>query len=621
MSVTVYKYGVHHKWTRDLPEQVREQVRLSHELRNDLVRTELDHRHAMDELWSSYPQVAAAEEARDAAEERAAAAEEAWKAAKVTQRTRNPKGPVAEDRKAARAAVKEARATRREAITQVREEAREQIIAINDARKAAQKALYRVYVDRGLYWATFNAVLDSHKTAVKRIDAARAQGRPAQLRFHRWDGTGRIAVQLQRQKDHPARTPSLIANAEASRWRNVLTLPWVDPADFEEMTRSQQRQAGRLVARMRTGSTLDDDGQATPAWADLPLQMHRMLPADADITGAELVFSRTGPDLRAHLCVTAKIPDPQPVTDGPAIAVHLGWRHDPDAGHTAVATWASDTPVEITPALRGLIHTDATGTTGQIRIPDALVDRITHHQATRSARDTRLDEVRDQLATWLAEHGPVDHPTRADEDGVPEQLTAAGVTRWRNPARFAALAIAWREDPPTGMTDIVDTLESWRAWDKKAWAASEHGRTKALAHRDDLYRQAAAELAGIASHLIVDDTNLATLARTDRHPETMDTTGLPGTVLDTAAARRTNLAPGTLREALIAAATRDGLTVTKAPAKDLSTTCTQCGQTDATQPHTGWDVTCQACGHTRDVDRAASTLLLRRHADTPRAAA
>lgn len=36
--------------------------------------------------------------------------------------------------------------------------------------------------NRGLYWATFNDVLDHHKTAVKRMQQARAQGRPAAMR-------------------------------------------------------------------------------------------------------------------------------------------------------------------------------------------------------------------------------------------------------------------------------------------------------------------------------------------------------------------------------------------------------------------------------------------------------
>jgi hypothetical protein len=76
-----------------------------------------------------------------------------------------------------------------------------------------------------LYWGTYNFVFANHNTAVQRIRSRRLDGGPANLRHHRFDGTGTIAVQLQRTATTPPRTPALVADP-AGRYRNVLVLPW-----------------------------------------------------------------------------------------------------------------------------------------------------------------------------------------------------------------------------------------------------------------------------------------------------------------------------------------------------------------------------------------------------------
>jgi hypothetical protein len=87
----------------------------------------------------------------------------------------------------------------------------------------------------------------------------RRDGRPAALRPHRYAGTGRVAVQLQREKSDPARTASLLASP-ASPWRGVLRVPAVAAAPLEEwnaMSRSEQRKAGRVTIAVRIGSHAD----------------------------------------------------------------------------------------------------------------------------------------------------------------------------------------------------------------------------------------------------------------------------------------------------------------------------------------------------------------------------
>ena len=281
--ITVFKYGVHYRW--QVPEVLREQLWLGHQLREDLVTLQLEYEAGLKAIWSSYPDVAAAEESlATAAAEALEAAEEVSRQRQV-QRTKRITGPAADALAAARKRAKEARVVRRSAIAAVKDEAAERISALAAGLRASQKAKYAEYAQgKGLYWATFGDVLDHHKTAVKMVAAKRAAGRPAALRHHRFDGTGAVAVQLQRPAGKPQRTPALISDPVASNWRNVLHLPWVDPEQWEQMTRAEQRAQGRVIVRMRCGADI----------IEVPVQVHRMLPADADITGARLVVAREG---------------------------------------------------------------------------------------------------------------------------------------------------------------------------------------------------------------------------------------------------------------------------------------------------------------------------------------
>jgi hypothetical protein len=582
--ITVYKFGVHYKWT--LPDELREQLRTAHDLREDLVTLELAHEHAVKDVWSSYPAVAAAEDALNAAEAASEVAAAEVSRQRVAQRTKRVTGPAADDLTKARRDAKAARVARREAIGEVHQEAAERLSGLAGELRAAQKAMYATYCQDGaLYWATFNDVLDHHKTAVKRVKAARASGHPAQMRHHRFDGTGSVAVQLQRQAGQPQRTPATIADLDVGKWRNVLAMPWVDPDRWNTLTRAEQRRQGRVTVRMRCGV----------GHVEVPIQMHRMLPADADITGARLTVTREGSDYRAHLTVTAKIGEPDPVSTGPTVAVHLGWRNTPTG--VVVAHWRSDTPLAIPDDCAAFMMAD--GTTGKIIMPATIFARLEAADLVQGGRDSALNVAKADLVQWLDAHGPVQHPTREGEE-----ITAAAVACWRNPERFASLAHSWRAAPPENGEEIAEVLEAWRAADKRLWDTATHTTGKALRHRDDLYRQVAAIIADQAGQIVVDDTNLADVART--------TSNAPSTVTDPAAKRRTYTAPGSLRAAIIAAATREGVTVTEVPHIGMTVKHAACGhQNPADARYLSPYVTCDGCGSTYDQDDNALAWLMR----------
>ncbi len=607
MSVTVHAYGVHYRWCRDIPEPLRRQLLLAHDLREDLVTLQLDQETAIKDVWSSYPAVAAAEAALAEAEATAEAAAGKVRDERIKQRTKRVKGPAADALREARAAVKDCRQRRRDAIAAVREDAKSRLDCLAESLKHAQKALYADYVQgRGLYWATFNDVRQQHQTAVKRMRQARAAGKPASMRHHRFDGSGTIAVQLQREGGEPARAPARIADGAAGKWRNVLHLPgWVDPGEWEQMTRAEQRAAGRVTARLRIGRHPTDDGDLTDTWVDVPIQVHRQLPADADITGARLTFRRIAGSMRASLSVTAKIADPEPVSDGPMVAIHLGWRHHEDGatGHTTAATWRATAPVDVPEHLRPFLHSESGHMHGTIRLPDRVSARVALADEIRSGRDLALEEVKASLADWLTTHGPVPHPTRDNEE-----LTAAVVARWRAPGRFAVLARAWRSAPPPHGEEIAAALEAWRAGDKAAWERQEHGRQRALGHRDDIYRQIAATLARQTGAVVLDDTSVAQIAALPND--------LPNDVAQQIGRRRTVAAPGGLRAAIVSACAREGVAVVAVPAAGLSRIHARCGhENPADDRYLSTPVHCDGCGGTYDQDLSAATLMLSRALD------
>jgi hypothetical protein len=175
---------------------------------------------------------------------------------------------------------------------------------------------------------------------------------------------------------------------------------------------------------------------------------HRWLPADADVTGAQLTVTRTASALRTRLAITANIPDTSP-RRGPTLAVHPGWRTT-DEG-TVVATWRATEPLAIPAQLRNVLVADRDRLTGRVIIPAVIATRLDRHAATASVRDLTLEALRAKLVDWLHEHGP--QPYR---DG---SVSAADAARWHSPVRFAALAIAWRDNPPH--PEIAAILESW----------------------------------------------------------------------------------------------------------------------------------------------------------------
>jgi hypothetical protein len=60
-------------------------------------------------------------------------------------------------------------------------------------------------------------------------------------------------------------------------------------------------------------------------WLELPVVLHRPLPADGTIRSASVICERVGSRERWRLLITVAQPE-RAIRQGPAVALDLGWR-------------------------------------------------------------------------------------------------------------------------------------------------------------------------------------------------------------------------------------------------------------------------------------------------------
>lgn len=584
----VYRYGVPALWKP--PEELVEQIRLAHDLQNMLVEIERGYEQAKIGVWASAPLVAKADEAVAAAEAQVLEAGSAVKDARKNEALKATVKELTDVSKAARAGLKEARAQRKT----VREACYGQVRAgMREASEARQKLIKATYADfaqdRGLYWATWNDVVAHHETACKTVARFRAAGKPAEHRFRTWDGTGTISVQLQRAAGDPQRSPELMASGNG-KWRNVLRVnPWYDPKDDYQPTRVEKH---GMLGFSIGGSRM----------AQVPVQVHRMMPAEADVTMARLSRFLIGGEFRWKVTITVLLPDIELATEGPALAVHMGWRRMED-GSVRVATINSDHPLPpATNKVLANVVRRIDERNFEVRAPAQWGSEMADLAKLSGVRDTAHEAAKDVVRAWLRDH-PL--PTPEGEDEAKPALTAAEVARWRSPRRLARLTRQWRANPPEGAEDIVDMLVGWEKQDVHLWRWHGHQTAQLAARRLDTWRVAAAYFSDNAGSMVIDGADIAAL--TERQdPDAPAGEGLPGRRSHTAAA------PGELRTSLLAAAARRGVPAELAKADWLTHEHLVCGtritQTDDPAP-VRW---CPTCGTHFDVEMNAVAALQQR---------
>lgn len=528
MATIVIKYGVPAHFRA--PDIVLTQIRLAHTLRNKMVEIEHAYLQARDEIFRQHPQVAATETAVEEAEAKLEEMLTAMRRARVINGTKTPTEEGKALVKAAKAELTKLRAARKAAKAEAKEELDPLLFACRKDRSDKRVAARKEAVDNGLFWATATDVLDKAKTAEKLVANAWKQGKAAERRFRRFDGSGTITTQVMWQTGMPRLTPEYLATPTSAR-RNVFQLvPHIPEQAFKKSTKG----VVRLQVAAGKGNTIE-----------IPVQIHRPLPDDSKVCRVQLSRYRIGTQVRYAVCITIDIPDPQPKEGGVPFTVITGWSNVPDShGAIRVARVSSpflditSPPVEPPVDVQDIIVPGhAPDGTGYLEIVHPATWRRLAERShrIRGYRDDMLDLIRPLVAQYLR-----DNPEFAEKVDV----KAADVERWRAARRFSWLAMQWpeghvldqalhdslykrlvdvnyhgkteqaRQDKRAAREAKLEgrsTMSLWRLRDRHLEDYAAHETAQLLARRKHKWRVLVAWLSSMASDFVLDAPNVAQL--------------------------------------------------------------------------------------------------------------
>lgn len=360
-------------------------------------------------------------------------------------------------------------------------------------------------------------------------------GRPP--RFNRWRGDGQLGVQIQ------GGLPTDDVWAPNTR-------AYLEPINSRDS-----------ALLFRVGSK-----GRSPILARFPARLHRPFPDGSVVKWVYVQRRKIAAHYRWYVVfVLARVPETREHASNGLVAVNCGWRQLDDGVRVAYAR-------------------DENGVEKQLVVPSYELSRWDRADGLRSTRDKLFNEARSRLAAWLKAN---DHPGWLMD-------RCAALYAWRSCARLASVAIEWRVNRFAGDEEIFEALEAWRKQDKHLWEWEANQRRKAVAWRDDLYRNWANDLAKqyrIVVPGIVDYSVLAERAEPDEEDEsTRQSRG-----------NRFDAAPGRLVQFL----KERFAEVVDIPSYDVTQTCSECGHPDPFDAAKQLVRTCALCHETVDQDSRA----------------
>lgn len=416
--------------------------------------------------------------------------------------------------------------------------------------------------------------------------AADARYEPAGPTFPFWTGSGFIAVQLQGGLD-PADT------AYDKRFQ-------IDPVDadaYDAPKRGDRRRKARTVVRLRIGS----DENRKPIWADFPAIIHRPLPVDSKIKEVRVIKRHVGAKFRWTLLVTIARPKTAPPmhrghSGQGRIGIDIGWRLHPD-GSLRVACWRDDQ-----------------GQSGEYVLDPSYCKAHDKVESLRSRRDKNVDAMRPVLVDLIKEidvgrQSPAEGPlpawfmNRIYREKT-ETRKGTNIALWKSPARFAALALTWRNQRFDGDDHAYDLINTWRHQDKHLLDWESSLREKILGRRRDGYRCFAAKIADRYEMVVMENFDLRKVARLKK-PDGEETP------LHAAARyQRQVAAVSTLRQAIKNACAMRGAGYLEVPAAYTTKICHACGSVEKWDQGRDLVHTCSDCGLRWDQDDNAADNIL-----------
>jgi transposase len=408
----------------------------------------------------------------------------------------------------------------------------------------------------GLWWGNYNAVCDSYESA-----RGRALKTGAELRFHRFDGSGRFKNQIQGGMS----VTELFSGAQSQ-----VQVKAVSDAAFHHPVRGERRRYQRteltITIFMRGGirRTLT-----------FPMVMHREIPADAAIKEVVVTRKRVGTRYEwsvSFLCTRAAEAS-KPMHHSPSVCgVDLGWRKRPDGLRVATVVGSDGTEPH------------------HVVLPTETLAQFEYVDQLQAQLDERLNTMWKTFKEWSF-------------DDAPEALVNALPKRVAKPAagKLAQLAIRWR-DYPLYRQEWFSALEVWRKRDKRKRLELGNLRGKIIRRRRELYRIEAKKLAECYAVIALEDFDLRTVALLERPDGTEN-------VLPAPARRHRQIAcVSELRNWIALQAAKAGAEIILSSGAS-TTACQHCGAVNLPPDRAALTWACDSCHAVWDQDANAAANL------------
>lgn len=581
----VYRYGLKPPPV-EAAELVRQQLRLAWEYRRDLLLGPLARkRQALREAQ----QGVSAEEA--ALRQASLQLDELLlKLRKQRQETRSRSEDVG-----LREAVKEARKLRtaaKLALSTARKAQRDQNSAdlVNETWLRERRELRAKYSALGLRHGTYSMVeqaLEAANSSTPLWDGLE----PQDPRVPRWDGTGRIGVQV--QGGLPVKALWACQDTRV-RLRS-------EPDRFQERALDGRGGGKHRAVFARLSLRVGSNPDRTPVWANWPVKVHRPLPEQGIVKYVVVSLRRCGPHEQWTTEITVDEQGVRRESCGVGtVAVDLGWRSLGDTQRAAY--WRDDQ-----------------GNSGSLTLSASLISALRYPETLRSIRDQNLNQMIPEFLAGLPEELPdwLRARTVKRGEGLPSSAQArAWLAQWRSQKRWASLAQAkdW------GEAGCPDVLYLWWQQDRHLWEWESHQRQKALNRRQHEFRVWCCWLTRQYSTIVI-EADRKGKNPFDLRPLVVQPNPEAPPENQQARSNRHLEAPGELRLDLMNAAKARGCVVVKEPCFDTTRECPfeDCRNVES------WDAAksiekrppCSKCGRTWDQDDGACRVLLRRYRERP----
>lgn len=570
-KITIRKYGA--RLLGDSEPIIVKSMRDQNTLWNKLVEIErANTTEYRDIVAQSDDVLAALTQEYAAAEQRLKDVQEMRNRVRAAKRSKQIEGAenYAAEIKAISSSLKDLRARMKECRARAKEAAKPRLEGLEDRRRAAVKQATN---EAAIWWAHSELVTNSFDVA--RVKALKSN---AELRFHRFEGEGRIGVRIQ--------DGILLGNQKGT------SMLQVREATPEELGHLQaQRARKRLVAvDIRVGKR-GEDGHIPKATFLVTIHEGMELLPNTPLKTVTVKREMHAGQPKWFMVFMFVESDAEP-EDKPlppkAVGVDFGWRVVKDR------EWGERT------GLRVATIANKDGTKQHITLPPELLARFERSTRLRSELDVAANEFWVRTASLFTD----DILATLSEDEWLRVLVGKAKRAHRPyPSLMEAITRAHAANPVLG-PEADDQMQAWARRARRLNVAAFGARRKAADHRKHLYRNVAARLVRECGLIAIKDTDFHKLAKL------VDDDGKETELNKHARANRFMASPSELRQAIKMAALREQRELVNVAPAQTTTTCSACGHVHGERPKDLIFV-CDSCGKWHDQDENSAAICLK----------